>query len=59
MFGLENNLRYFLWPEPVNMRKGIDGLFSTIISGSELTPMTGDVGSPATFRVRKCDKPSN
>ena len=43
MFGLENNLRYFLWPEPVNMRKGIDGLFSTIISGSELTPMTGDV----------------
>lgn len=43
MFGLENNHRYFLWPEPVNMRKNIDGLFNTIISGSILSPMSGDV----------------
>lgn len=35
MFGLENNLRYYMWPEPVDMRKNIDGLFNTIISGSQ------------------------
>lgn len=43
MFGLENNLRYYMWPEPINMRKNIDGLFNTIISGSNLSPMSGDV----------------
>lgn len=43
MFGLENNHRYFLWPEPVSMRKSIDGLFNTIISSSSLSPMSGDV----------------
>lgn len=43
MFGLSNNVRYFMCQHPVNMRKGIDSLFNLIISESPLAPMTGDV----------------
>lgn len=43
MFGLENNHRYYMWPEPINMRKSIDGLFNTIVSGTSLSPINGDV----------------
>ena len=43
MFGLLDNVRYFLCRHPVNMRKGIDSLFNLVISESTLAPMTGDV----------------
>ena len=43
MFGLSNNVRYFMCQHPVNMRKGIDSLFNLIISESPLAPMAGDV----------------
>ena len=43
MFGLSDNVRYFLCRHPVNMRKGIDSLFNLVISESTLAPMTGDV----------------
>lgn len=32
-----------MWPNPINMRKNIDGLFNTIISESHLSPLSGDV----------------
>ena len=43
MFSLENSSRYFMCQHPVNMRKGIDSLFSLIQSESPLSPMSGDV----------------
>ena len=43
MFGLSNNVSYFMCQHPVNMSKGIDSLFNLIISESPLAPMTGDV----------------
>lgn len=43
MFSLGSGSRYFMCQHPVNMRKGIDSLFSLVISESPLTPMNGDV----------------
>lgn len=43
MFGLDSGTRYFICQHPVNMRKGIDSLFSLVMSESSLSPMTGDV----------------
>lgn len=43
MFALESRHRYFMCLHPVNMRKGIDSLFSLIQSESPLSPMSGDV----------------
>ena len=43
MFGLSNNVSYFMCQHPVNMSKGIDSLFNLIISESPRAPMTGDV----------------
>lgn len=43
MFALSNNVRYFMYQQPVNMRKGIDALFNLIIAESCFSPMTGDV----------------
>lgn len=43
MFSLESSSRYFMCQHPVNMRKGIDSLFSLIQSESPLSPMSGDV----------------
>ena len=40
MFGLSNNVRYFMCQHPVNMRKGINSLFNLIISESPMAPMT-------------------
>ena len=36
MFSLESSIRYFMCQHPVNMRKGIDSLFSLIQSESPL-----------------------
>lgn len=43
MFGLENNVRYFMCQHPVSMRKGIDSLFNLVVSESPMSPMNGDV----------------
>ena len=39
MFGLSNNVSYFMCQHPVNMSKGIDSLFNLIISESPLAQM--------------------
>lgn len=43
MFGLSNNVRYFMCQHPVNMRKGIDSLFNLILAETSYSPITGDV----------------
>ncbi|MDD2248116.1 MAG: IS66 family insertion sequence element accessory protein TnpB [Proteiniphilum sp.] len=43
MFGLDYNLRYFVSTEPVNMNKGINGLFTVIQSRMHRSPINGDV----------------
>lgn len=43
MFGIDGNVRYFMYQGCTDMRKGIDGLFNLIKSESPLSPMKGDV----------------
>ena len=43
MFELSENSRYFLCMFPVNLNKGIDGLYNLIVSSTQLSPMSGDV----------------
>ncbi|WP_044162720.1 IS66 family insertion sequence element accessory protein TnpB [Bacteroides reticulotermitis] len=43
MFGLNDNVRYFMCQHPVRMNKGIDALFNLIKAESPLSPMNGDI----------------
>jgi len=43
MFGLNDNVRYFMCQHPVRMNSGIDALFNLIKSESPLSPMNGDI----------------
>lgn len=43
MFELSESSRYFLCMFPVNMNRGIDGLYNIIVSSTQLSPMSEDV----------------
>lgn len=43
MFGLNNNVRYYLCQRYIDMRNGINGLYKLIKSEMKRSPITGDV----------------
>lgn len=43
MFGLNNNVRYYLCQRYIDMRNGINGLYKLIKSEMRRSPITGDV----------------
>jgi transposase len=43
MLGTSRSVRVFAYPEPVDLRKGYDGLFGLVKSGLERDPMSGDL----------------
>jgi hypothetical protein len=43
MFSLTNDLRFHLYAQPTDMRKGFNGLYAIVRSQIQLDPLSGDV----------------
>lgn len=43
MFGSTHNVRVFAWPEPVDLRRGFDGLYGLVRNGLGMDPLEGDL----------------
>jgi transposase len=54
ILGTSRSVRVFAYPEPVDLRKGYDGLFGLVKTGLGRDPLSGDLFLFASKRRNSC-----